>query len=126
MSEVDRKILASAILAADITEAYSPERVAKAARKCCLRAGPSLDFKNGWDFKLEDHRKKAGAKIEEECPYLLVGSPPCTYFSMLQELNVVVRGLKPERMARFDAEKRKSKIHVEFCCILYREQLRQG
>ena len=52
--------------------------------------------------------------------------PPCTYFSMLQELNVAVHGHKPEWMARFDAEKRKAKIHVEFCCTLYQEQLRQG
>ena len=52
--------------------------------------------------------------------------PPCTYFSMLQELNVAVHGHKPEWMAKFDEEKRKAKIHVEFCCTLYQEQLRQG
>ena len=28
-------------------------------------------------------------------------------------------------MAKFDEEKRKANIHVEFCCSLYREQLRQ-
>ena len=56
----------------------------------------------------------------------MVGSPPCTYFSMLQELNVAVHGHKPEWMAKFDEEKRKAKIHVAFCCTLYQEQLRQG
>ena len=32
MNEIDRKILASAILGVDITEVYSPERIAKVAR----------------------------------------------------------------------------------------------
>ena len=57
--EVDRKILAAAILGVDITEVYSPEMVAKVAQKFSLGAGSSLDLTNGWDFKLEDHRKKA-------------------------------------------------------------------
>ena len=55
----------------------------------------------------------------EESPYLLIGSPPCPYFSRLQELNVAVHGHKPEWMARFDEEKRKAKIHVEFCFTFY-------
>ena len=48
------------------------------------------------------------------------------YFSMLQELNVAVHGHNPECMANFEEEKRKAKIHVEFCCTLFMEQLRQG
>ena len=30
---------------------------------------------------------QAWAKVKEEAPVLLIGSPPCTYFSVLQELN---------------------------------------
>ena len=59
----------------------------------------------------------------EESPYLLVGLPPCTYFSMLQELNVAVHGHKPEWMAKFEEEKRKAKIHAHFDWELYRYQL---
>ena len=49
MDEVDRKILAAAVLGVDITtEVYSPERIAKVARKFGrVRAGSSLDFTNG-------------------------------------------------------------------------------
>ena len=101
-NEVDRKILAAAILGVDITEVYSSERVAKVAQKFGLRAGSSFDLTNGWDCNLEDHRKKAWTTIKEESPYLLIGSPPCTYFSMLRELNVAVHGHKPEWMATFD------------------------
>ena len=91
-----------------------------------LRAGSSFDLRNGWDFNVAEHRRKAWSKIKDESPYMLIGSPPCTYFSMLQELNVAVHGHKPEWKAKFDEEVRKAKIHVEFCCILYREQLRNG
>ena len=118
MDEVDRNILAAAILGVDITEVYAPERVAKVAQQFGFRAGSSVDLTNGWDFNLEDYRKKAWTKIKEESSYLLIGSPPCTYFSMLQELNVAVHGHKPEWMATFE-EKREAKIHVEFCCTLY-------
>ncbi len=102
------------------------KRLAKVAQKLGFRAGSSFDFANGWDSNLADHRKKGWTNIEEKPTYLLIGFPPCTYFSMLQELNVAAHAHKPEWMARFDEEKRKAKIHVEFCCFLYREQLQQG
>ena len=123
---IDRKILASAILGIDITEVYSPERVAKVARSFGLQAGSSFDLTNGWDFCREDHKRLAWSKIREESPYLLIGSPPCTYFSMLQELNIAVHGHKPEWMAKFEEEKRKAITHIEFCCSLYRYQIEQG
>ena len=116
MIEIDRKILAAAILGVDITEVYSPERVAKVAQRFGLKAGSSFDLTNGWDFNIEDDRRKAWTKIKEDSPYLFVGSPPCTYVSMLQELNVSVHGHKPEWMAKFEEERRNVKIHVEFSC----------
>ena len=121
MTEIDRKILAAAILGVDITEIYSPERVAKVAAKFCLRAGSSFDLTNGWGFNIAEHRRKAWSKIKDESPYMLIGSPPCTYFSMLQELNVAVHGLKPEWKAKFDEEVRNAQTHVEICCTLYRD-----
>ena len=45
--------------------------------------------------------KRGLRKIREESPCLLIGSPPCTYFSMLQELNVAVHGHKPEWIEKF-------------------------
>ena len=123
MIEIDRNILAAAILGVDITEVYSPERVAKVAQRFGLKAGSPFDLANGWDFNIEEHRKKAWTKNKEEFPYLLVGSPRCTYFSMLQGLNVTVHGHKLEWMEKFEEEKRKAKIHVEFCCSLYRDRV---
>ena len=118
--------MAAAILGLYTTEVYFPGQVANVTAKSGLRAGSTLDLTNGWEFYMEEHRRKAWYEIKEEPPYLLVGSPLCTYFRLLQELNVAVHGHKPEWMAKFDGDKRKAKIHVELCCTLYREQLRQG
>ena len=85
-----------------------------------------MDLTTGWDFNREDHKRQAWKRVQEESPYLLIGSPPCTYFSMLQELNLAVHGNKPEWRAKFEHEKRKAIAHVEFCCSLYWHQIQQG
>ena len=78
MNEIDRKIVVSFILGVDVTEVFSPERVAKVAQRIGLTAGSSFDLTNGWDFNIEEHRVEAWKRIKKECPYLLIGSPPCT------------------------------------------------
>ena len=79
LNSVDRHIIASTILGVDITEVYSPERVNEVARKCGLTPGSSLDLTNGWDFTKPEHRRAAWKKIKDEDPYLVIGSPPCTF-----------------------------------------------
>ena len=44
MTEIDHKILAEAILGVDITEVYSPERVANVAQRVGLNAGSPFDL----------------------------------------------------------------------------------
>ena len=90
---------------------YSPERVAIVARRHGLTAGSSLDLTTGWDFNIEGHKRAAWVQIKKEAPYLLIGSPPCTYFSILQELNIAVNGDKPGWMERFNTELGKAKKH---------------
>ena len=100
LEEFDRRILAASIPGVDITAVYSPERIAKVAKKFGLQAGSSFDLTKRWDFNIEEHRKKAWAKIKEESPYLLIGSPPFMYSSMLQGLDVAVHGHKPDWIAK--------------------------
>ena len=59
LDDVDRKILSASILGVDITEVYSPERVARVAKKFGLVSGSSMDLTNGWDFEREDHKRLA-------------------------------------------------------------------
>ena len=79
--EVDRKILTAAIICVDITEVFSPERVAQVARKFGLSAGSSMGLTKGWDFNREGHKREAWNKVREEAPILLIGSPACMYLS---------------------------------------------
>ena len=81
-------MLSSVILGADLTELYSPERVNKLAGKFGLTPGHSLDLTNGWDFSKPEDRRRAWKLLKQSTPYVVVGSPPCTLFSMLQELNL--------------------------------------
>ena len=67
-SEEDRKILASMLLGVDITEVYSPERIARVAMGFGLVAGSSMDLTNGWDFTRSDHRRAARIQVEKGRP----------------------------------------------------------
>ena len=57
LDDDDRKILASAILGVDVTEIYSPVRVAAVAAKFGLKQGSSFDLTTGWDFTIKEHRE---------------------------------------------------------------------
>ena len=72
--------MASAILGVDVTEIYSPVRVAAVAAKFGMKPGSSFDLTNGWDFTRKEHREKAWNKIKQEEPYCIIGLPPCTLF----------------------------------------------
>ena len=81
MDDDDRRIIASVIKGADITEIYSPERVNKLAARMGLTPGHSLDLTNGWDFTRASHRKAAIWYVTKVKPWLLIGSPGCRMFS---------------------------------------------
>ena len=68
LDDTDKKILSAAIMGVDITEIYSPERVAKVAKKFGLVSGSSMDLTNGWDFDREDHKRLAWKRVREEAP----------------------------------------------------------
>ena len=86
-------------LNSDVAEVFSPPRIAQEAglRKYggkVLRPGWSLDLTmreqgtgKAWDFSKEEMRKKAMKLARESKPFLVIGSPPCTAFSKLQNLN---------------------------------------
>ena len=49
------------------------------------------DEGNPWDFSIPAQRRKAEIQIEKEKPALLIGSPMCTPFSNIQNINNVKR-----------------------------------
>ena len=57
---------------------------------------------------------------------LVIGSPPCTHFSTLQELNKFNQRYNEERLARFNDNLIKATEHIRFCIKLYRMQMGNG
>ena len=57
---------------------------------------------------------------------MVVGSPPCTLFSVLQEINKKKMEGNAPWMKNFGERLKEAEQHVEFCCLLYRYQLKRG
>ena len=96
----------------DITEVYSPQRVVRQGEKIGLTAGDSMDLLTGWNFELKEHRDKAIEMIKKQKPRLVIGSPPCTYFSNLQELNKHNQRFNEKWMAKFNDNLIKAIAHI--------------
>ena len=71
-----------------VSEVFSPPRVVEEARRQGLQPGTSFDITEGWDLSKPEIRKKMWRKLKEEDPLLIILSPPCVGFSILQELNL--------------------------------------
>ncbi len=107
----------------DITEVFSPERVAAEAKRFGLSAGLSMDLTTGWDFTVKEHRRRAKQYIWKNKPLLVIGSPVCTPFSRLQALNWG-RSWKTDMKLQRDLEE--ATRHMEFVAELYKMQDKAG
>jgi hypothetical protein len=87
-----------------------------------------MDLLKGWNFELKADRERERAipKIDEEEPMLIIGSPPCPYFSMLQELNKFNQRYNEEWLAKFNDNLIKATSHIKCCITLYRIQMDKG
>jgi hypothetical protein len=112
------------VLGVDIVEMYSRERVAKLCKQFGLSPGCSLDLTNGFDFDTASDRKRAWDIVHRDEPLLLIGSPPCTYFSVLKESNKHLNRDNPVWIRRVDEHLAKATRHVRFCAALYKHQSR--
>ena len=74
-------------MSTDISEVFSPNRVTSVGKQFGLVPGEAMDIKNGYDFGLVNPQKKAWDSRIKDKPKLVIGSPPCTFLSCLQELN---------------------------------------
>ena len=117
----------------DVSEIYSvPRIVQEAAVRTVegqrLQPGWSLDLtrvdpKTNEPWNLNDPKVQARVKkmVTDDKPLFLIGSPPCTPFSLLQNINKERRDPKI-----VEAEIRAGEAHLKFCCELYFIQLRGG
>ena len=122
--ETNKRIIMMLATGADITEVFSPPRIAEAAQEAGLIPGESMDLLTGWDFSKQADRQRAIEHIRTKRPFLVVGSPPCTLFSILQGLNKHKLGAGWE--AKFEQRKKGAIKHIEFCAAIYRLQFAAG
>ena len=115
---------------AKVAELYSPPRVTKELRKVRsmnLAAGSTFDMVADsagrvWDFRRADDRARARRQISKEQPYLVIGSPPCTSFSLLN-VNLNRGRVDAKELQRRQAEGR---VLLNFAAEIYRDQLARG
>ncbi len=78
---------ANILTGVDITELYSLVRVVRIAENMGLMGGLSMDLRTGWDFESPVDRDKARSYVRRVKPLVIIGSLPCTMFSILLSLN---------------------------------------
>ena len=74
-----------------------------------------------WDLSKKDVQQKVMKMVVECKPFMVVGSPPCTAFSRLQELSKHKRD--PDIVKR---ELAAAVEHIRFCFRIYEVQRRAG
>ena len=76
-----------------VAEVFSPPRVITAARKCKVSGLWAIDRLTErapgepWDLSRKSHQMEVKALLEKTKPGLLVGSPPCSWLSMVMQIN---------------------------------------
>ena len=86
----------------------------------------AMDMKSGFDFDKTSDRHKCWEAIKRDEPTLIIGSPPCTLFSGLQELNKFMYRDDRLWMAKYDELLCQAKRHVKFCAEVYEYQRAHG
>ena len=118
---------------ADVSEIYSQPRIAQEA---AVRSFQGQKLQPGWSLDLARNYPKTGEPWDLGCkkvqcrvrnmviqdkPLFLIGSPPCTPFSSLQNLS------KHKRDPKIVAEERRVGVaHLEFCMSLYMTQIAEN
>ncbi len=122
----ERKNMVNAI----VSEIYSAPRVTKVLKmmpSCEVLPGFALDLTTTnargepWDFANADRRREARKLIEQEKPYILIGSPMCSPWSSLQRMSENRRS--PEELDRMRVQ---AEVHLRFVCELYKAQHEAG
>ena len=74
-----------------------------------------------WDLSKLEVRKRVKKLVIETKPFMLIGSPPCTLFSALQNLSKDKRNKE-----KFEKEMIIARKHIQFCIELYTIQMNGG
>ena len=126
-SQLDQTMMKILIASMDVAEFYSPPRIIEMARTMGLRAGWSMDLTTrdtdgrAWDFNIPEMRNRAARRIVTDKPPLVIGSPLCTVYSAMNNINHA-------RMATEVVQERfaYARKHLECATKLYMLQIQGG
>lgn len=107
-----------------IAEICNPNRFGKHADVFGLRSGQAFDLELGWNLLDRKQQSYVRSYISTEKPGLVVLSPPCTKFSMLQNLSYPKWCNDPVKFEQHLRELRQAKELLRFCaeiCELCRQ-----
>ena len=110
-----------------VSELYNPERFREETNTQGLCFGDAFDMKvpkvdgTPWDLSVEDDRKECKAILEARRPLLLIGSPMCTMFSRLMQLNK-----KHFTEEQWRKKMQEAESHLRFAFELYQWQQDEG
>ena len=110
-----------------VSEVYNPERFKADALMKGLRFGDAFDMKlakedgTHWDLSKPEEQQQCRNILERRRPLLLIGSPMCTMFSRLMQLN-----RKHFTDEEWKAKMEDAKAHLRFAFELYRWQQDEG
>ena len=114
--------------AVDMIEIYTPKRFTAMAPKYGLRPGFAVDLNETkpdsdvcWDLEKPEDVKELEIRVDQEEPYVLMGSPPCDPFSRLQA--ILRRSRDPDAYEKMGG---KGKHHLKTATDFYWRQLRAG
>ena len=98
----------------------------KLCKEYGLDQGMAMDLKSGYDFDKSSDRARCWEAVKRDKPMLVIGSPPCTYFSRLQELNKHMYRNDEAWMSKFEENIEQAKRYVRFCIKIYNHQRANG
>ena len=116
----------SELASTDVVEVFSPERVGEMCKKFGLEQGAAMDLKNGYDFDSAKDRARCWEEIERSAPLLVIGSPPCTLFSQLQEINKFMYRDNKVWTEKSQQKLQQAKRYIKFCTDIYEYQRSKG
>jgi len=99
----------------DVTEIYNPGIFGERATAFNLVPGTAYDLRLGHDLSQPDEQQKVLDDIAVENPELVVGSPPCSAFSTLQNLN-------DTSSEKYQETLRQGRSHLAFAMKTYQQR----
>ena len=116
LSRASRKAVNKHMKQVVVSEVFSPPRVSQLAEQRGQLDGGAFDLVTGYDLSTQADRRRCWRKLKEADPDIIIVSPPCSAFSILQSLNHRHHGIKAElRLAE-------GRGHLQFAMEVFRWQ----